>query len=290
MEYEMNHFAWWVPKKLAWREGHHRKPSKTERFLSWPILDPYIPEPPPAGAGRTTRKGFVRPYYPLEEPTLFRVLAYVDVSEDGCLEFASKYGPLGGKPASRLPENFLSSDCAVFQDGDEQWYEGETLDRWRRDIEWMNLAVRVHDARQAKNRPRLLSVLKETYTLAGYATYDDAAKAPVRAARRLLHYVFTKFLPHIGLSVDRDLRRIIRPSSLRDALWLQFQSSIEEGRDFARCKHCNTWFLTPPQASGRKKFCKDSCRVRASEQRSRKQRRRASAKPSNGQKERGVQA
>ena len=256
---EVIEFAWHVPMEgLACRD---RKPDsegagEPVRLLSWPVLEPY----------------FRNPYRPLEEhPTLFRILADVEPTEEGCLEFAGQYGSLGRGPT--MPS--LASDLTVFQvEGSEHWYAGETLARWKRDIEWMSLAVRVCDAWQAKNRSRLLSVLKEAYPLAQCATYEDAAKEPFRAARLLLHHVFSDFLPRVGLSVDRKLRRVIQPASLRDALWLQFQSSIEEGRVFARCEYCRSWFWIPPQTAGRKRFCRDSCRVGASKRRSRKQRNR----------------
>jgi hypothetical protein len=59
------------------------------------------------------------------------------------------------------------------------------------------------------------------------------------------------------------------PTNFWAALWLQFAMSVSEGKAFAKCKECGTWFEVTAKA-GRKSqgrstrmYCSDSCKAKA---------------------------
>lgn len=247
-------FSWQEPRLVAYLPvGDWRRPK--QRFLSWDFQGPS------------------RSYRPLEEPALFRTFASTALTEEGILDFATKYGPLGAeyfrikhdKPHKRV-------------------HLGETFKLWQGNIRWMNRAVQIWDAYRTNSRKRkrlLLPLLNEVdrrlaanrykYVLRSTGPSEDeiVLRDPLERARVVLSWLVDLYVHAIPLAFDHSLHLSIEPMTLRDALWLQLATSIEGEKDYGRCEWCNQWFLIPPKASGRKRFCKDSCRVMASQRRHR---------------------
>ncbi len=264
-------FKWHTPEAgLSWKlprtvcEGRGEWQSSNQRFLVWDFL------------------GACQLYRPLDEPTLFRVFASTTPTEEGILGFASKYGPLGARPHRVL-----------LDEPDKTEYQGELLETWEANIWWMNRAVQIWDAINGRPRKRklLLSLLNERdferaanlhiYDLkpSGPSERESVTRDPLAHARFILSHLVDRSIHEVPLAFGPDLHVSIGPQSLRDALWLQLATSIEGKKAYGRCEWCNQWFLIPPKASDRKRFCKDSCRVMASQHRRRVAMQRGRGRP-----------
>lgn len=69
----------------------------------------------------------------------------------------------------------------------------------------------------------------------------------------------------------------VMPTTLLEAMWLQFGQAVESNKAFRQCRHCGTWFdLSPKAARVDKVFCTEACKARAYRQRLAKQERGAS--------------
>ncbi|MFO0852762.1 MAG: sigma factor-like helix-turn-helix DNA-binding protein, partial [Gemmataceae bacterium] len=57
----------------------------------------------------------------------------------------------------------------------------------------------------------------------------------------------------------------LEPQTLRDALWVQFQSAIAGGKDYRTCPGCGNWFEVSATEDGRttrRQYCHSRCKVR----------------------------
>ena len=63
--------------------------------------------------------------------------------------------------------------------------------------------------------------------------------------------------------LSKHLDLIMRPNSLKDALWLQFAQAVTRDTKFERCDRCKKWFQLGAKNSQKKMFCSTACKQAA---------------------------
>jgi hypothetical protein len=61
----------------------------------------------------------------------------------------------------------------------------------------------------------------------------------------------------------KALRVRVIPSSLLAAIWMQFATAVEGGKEYRQCDTCKTWFEVSAHARAGAKFCRKACRFKA---------------------------
>jgi hypothetical protein len=59
--------------------------------------------------------------------------------------------------------------------------------------------------------------------------------------------------------LSKHLDLILRPKSLKDALWLQFAQAVTRGTNFEQCIRCKKWFQLGTKNSQKKLYCGNAC-------------------------------
>jgi len=152
---------------------------------------------------------------PLDKfPHLFLYFAQLELTAQACVDFADRYGPL-----TRAGNT-----------------EGEYLEKWFREIQWMRSAVEL-------------------------ATEDLA-----EAVRRLVGGPGTKLAGVIDLAPP-DERAVLGlvPEDLAEAMRLQLLLAVANGWPLQRCARCAKWFESGRGAAATRRsgarFCSDHCRA-----------------------------
>jgi hypothetical protein len=236
-------------------------------------------------------------YSPLEEPVaLYRELAGIDLTPDGTLVFANRYGHLGG----------AAEDLEL---------KADIFGRWVSTVGWLREAVRIWDLYQAEDIDALGELFRWTGDRVDYVfssplldslggdhrgrTEEKAAQLRAENKQYLQGYdilgterglnpslrvrqgdllrpaiVFVlgqvnQYLPrHNGplLKWNPTQHKIAyqdTPFNLFGAVWLQFAQAIHSGKKGRRCQRCGLWFEVSSGSSRTDKlFCSNSCRTR----------------------------
>ena len=230
-----------------------------------------------------------RVYDPFEQSALFKTFGSVEPTETGILEFAGKFGLLGGTYTHRLREPDPGGQPNVFWPG-----VGETRQDWAAEIGLMAHVIDLLDAYRSADAVRLREhihweqirdgyrVLYTTPAIAGWkrqstliAAYPASALATVQVGD-LIGPAWTAILsvanaqlerhPLHAALVDRGggaAALTLPPASLVGALWLQAARSIADSPVIQRCAACGEYF----QITGGKRvdsiYCSPGCRLRA---------------------------
>jgi hypothetical protein len=244
-------------------------------------------------AGRQPPK---RWYAPLrDEPALFRTFADTEATEAGVLQFANRFGLLGGHAA------FMFDVRGPFSNEEDDFdvrNQAEPLSNWIREILAMRQAVALWDIASGGDRAGLADLFIWT---SGVLTYrprrewtvnvghewparldpllregensdryrrikDDAIGAAMLAVETLTNTQLSlAILPRLveNLRTGWPVLRYV-PNYLLGALWCQFTTAVNEGRRYRTCRQCGNWFELPQRGSriGRE-FCSNACRFKA---------------------------
>jgi hypothetical protein len=243
----------------------------------------------------TESHGFqLRRYAPLEtESGLFRDFADTEVSPEGVLAFAGKYGLLGGDQAKLIALDSIDAS------GKRRVGVGEELEDWYTQIIYMRESIRLWKAAtEGKSHLLLPSIawgddntltyrsstavpgldtpsisLFEVITsphsapglLSDFATGDIIRPAKYLVQRWVNQNLAERAAPR--LLWDRHKTSIdlyIVPKSLLGALWFQLAHSIDARVDYRQCDFCKRWFeVSPDVARTNRRYCADRCRSRS---------------------------
>jgi hypothetical protein len=250
-------------------------------------------------------------YHPLkttakETWSLYRELASIDVTPEGALSFANRFGQLEGRAMRPIG-------------GSLQQFE--TFLGWVHVVGRLRETVRIWDLYQAKNVTALAKdirwtgsrvdyvfsqELKETWTITGTGKrarplmdevddddkryswgYDllrtEAEGQPVAAVQS--GEVLVPALLFVVRAINEGIQRnngpllwwddrrgkIVYqdlPFNLYGAVWFQFAQAVHLGRQARRCRVCGTWFEVAAEAGRTDRvICSDACRTRSYKER-----------------------
>jgi hypothetical protein len=175
-------------------------------------------------------------------PSTFLEFARIPITPEGVKAFADIYGPL----LSRKTAQYCIDD-----------FFGHYLPVWGSEIRKMRKALELWD--EAK-------------------TTDDFSKL-IRLLERRSEFRYTHDREvGTGMSVllrEQPLgiaRLCIRPTHLRDALWIQLALAIDGNLNLRACIECRSWFtLEAGRGRSDKEYCSNACRMRAYRKRKGKQ-------------------
>ena len=203
-------------------------------------------------------------YDPLSKSGLFLTFSGTEPTKPGILQFANRFGLLS--------------------------LEGkETLKEWQREITMMRQAVEIwglvekgklhileqYPETELPSIDSLIDRRRQKFGLPKKTRNDprdkrkarqkDAVVWIVNVVSDRLKEVQLVFRPHAQNS-PLGIGFIVR--SLRAALWLQFAQAVHGKRELHWCRECQKAFqVEPPFTRRTKRYCSDSCRVRAYQKR-----------------------
>lgn len=271
-------FTWKVPYRgYEWRRFDLPPLERPDRPLDRPFLVPCGELPVPVGES-------AKRYCPLiDTPHLFYVFATTSPTEEGMLEFANKYGTLGQsiiidyhsllyRPAISYQQN---SEIKETDDKGNFFVYGEDFTHWLNEIETISLAYRCWSAIKRQNPCEIDELKKHLFPkdkfhpapLFGMLPPDEE-KNPVGAA---LEHIVSRQLKYslsgaLGVNeTGTGWELTISPSSLRDAIWLQFAQAVSD-EAWSHCEYCQAPFK-PKRRDAR--FCSESHRQLAHQRRRR---------------------
>jgi hypothetical protein len=176
----------------------------------------------------------------------FLEFAGTPLTPDGIKAFADVHGPL----LSRVDEKFPFHD-----------FWGHNLRAWGDTIKEMRKAVDLWDkSRTTGDFSKLIRVLERRSEIR-LPTPGKISEAGIGAN------VLLKEDPR-----NASARLCIRPTHLRDALWIQLALAIDGSESLRTCVECKKWFtISAGQGRSDKEYCSDACRMRAYRKRKGKQ-------------------
>jgi len=231
----------------------------------------------------------VRDYYcPLKKyPTLFKEFSDLELNKDSILNFANKYGMLGG-------------DIVVKLHGQDYY---ESIFAWFWEIYHMNLCMKLfqYSEDEAIIFSEVFSneILRNYFSIDGDEIHLDIKKdyqnpfVPAQYFIENFHILdsaekdmpLTRILPSLAgryiqktiedhldhrlkIHYNKELRNTphslisIKVEGLIGALWLQFYQYAAGLTKFGFCQTCGNWFLQSDQrVVTRKKFCSNKCKI-----------------------------
>src|ERR1035441_8390476 len=286
MSDELTEFTWRVPKNgFRWctASTEHSTPHRVlgarptpGRFLVSAIPDTHLQpgtEYPPL----------------LTHTGLFKQLADTPATEEGILQFANKYGHLGG---------VASVPIAV--PGEPDTSSGEPFEEWKVSILRLRDIVLTWEAAHEPNKEILSAYIRWEPGGVFYRSVGDATLIASETAAELMArftpgdlvmpamYIvqrrINERLSEYGVTPKLLWNRsegglVLRLSahSLIGAIWLQFAKAVEGNKEYKQCQNarCRRWIEVGGNRTARsdKKFCSPSCKSdahrRKSEQASR---------------------
>jgi hypothetical protein len=176
-------------------------------------------------------------------PSTFLEFAQAPFTTDGIKALADRYGPLRTQMAEQ----------PCFDD-----YLGHRIFSWFSEIRELRKAVELWEQSSATgNFSKIIRTLE-------------------RRSER--HFQRDR---EVGVSVnvllkkdplDASARLCIRPTHLRDALWIQLALAIDGNLNLRACIECRSWFtLEAGRGRSDKEYCSNACRMRAYRKRKGKQ-------------------
>lgn len=227
--------------------------------------------------------------YSLEDhPALFRVFADTPPTEEGILEFARKYGRLGGDAEERIQAFFADREVSPI-------VMAERFGTWAGQIEVMRQQVQLWDMARASDTQGLSRFIEwegrdavfchdggsrdrtgSSQTIASWNVAPELLQQlrPGDLIQPTLVVVQRSVNTQLGggrvsprLLWDHTQTRAslhIVPNSLIGALWLQFARAIDGDRSYRRCTECQKWFeISPKTARTTRLYCSNACRSKA---------------------------
>lgn len=183
---------------------------------------------------------WVTRYAPLiDHSALFRTFADLPISAQSIVNFADRFGFLGGTATRR------------YRMTDGHIGFGEPVDVWHDAIRDMRVVVQAWDRARRDDpdgRPR-------------WQGRDEL--------RRVQRAVNAKLSAETGARLlwvadEGHLALRLRPDSLLGALWLQLAQAIDGNARYRSCRVCSAWFeLHPDRARTDRAYCSDACRFKA---------------------------
>lgn len=273
------------------------------RRAAGPKSDRLVPMLTSASAATNSVLELAKWYAPLRDrPALFLTFADTPITERGILEFADRFGMLGGsavvttdsgleaEPFAEWANRILFMrqvialwDLASARDVDQLRdvvvVAGDSV-RFQPKLEWVTPDWREPKSSQKvpENPSRAQCDFIEA-TEPFDVALDEAARERLRRfgridvidwAFRTVAVIADKYL-HAALSsrlrishVSGEGELIQEPDSLGSALWLQFAEAITNQTRFHVCKQCGEWFALPTRGARiSREYCSNSCRTRA---------------------------
>lgn len=250
---------------------------------SLPVLIPKSIWPKPA-----------RRYAPLDEETgLFRILADVELTREGLLAFANRYGWLGNTRVTVYDPKLQVS-------GQIPHRSGEVWPAWVDAVKSLHLAVRLWEMARAGDTAGLAQHVRWVDDDLVYCFSDPqwmkaGIEGPlppgercwyirrsmeaewlncspgdlVAPARNCVQMEMNQKLRDIGAQLLWNRSRTRQelcfvPPHLLAAVWLQFAQAVDGNKGYRSCEQCGRWFeLSPKMARADKLFCTSACRSRA---------------------------
>ncbi len=233
---------------------------------------------------------------PLDHGGLFRTFATTETTPEGVLLFAKKYGFLGTHQTGiHFEEGDASYALTAFM---ESGRDGEALEKaltekpsdafgepvqdWFILIRQMRRILRLFDnledfAPKCVRWKGYKEVWFDIPDLDNTLIASDEVNPELLSELRpgdpigpamvwLLSYInaeIKKTTPKLSIIGGRP-QTYISPSSLLEAMWLQFSIAITEEKQHRACEHCGDYFeIGTGRGQKTKKFCSESCRVMA---------------------------
>ncbi|MFC1628424.1 hypothetical protein ACFL3H_04865 [Gemmatimonadota bacterium] len=233
-----------------------------------------------------------------EETALFRTFADTKVTREGILEFADKYGSLGGDVRRIVLR--VSKTSTSKRDRQSRPDKAEPFSVWIQEIAAMKRAVELWDMLRESEEDELSryivwdgedelpyydshpdSIDSETpregnmahrITLHGktrrrnwqyFQTGDLIQPAWNQLSKEINRGIEDRVLP--ALLWDSSYSRMIlmlEPNSLIGAMWLQFAHAVSGEQEYRRCLTCDKWIAINSQQS-RMKYCSGKCRQKS---------------------------
>ena len=212
---------------------------------------------------------------------LFRIFALeTEPTEDGIVQFANKYGLLGGNASKGiLLKAHTELGC------------GETLADWLAEIQEMQDLVKLWDAARKPHISLLMKCIRwdELRTSVEYSL--DRGRTGETIASSVIHPQVLAMIkpgdviaPAYWLLQSRINKKLTQhgvagrllwkpdmssftvhlvPNSLAGCLWLQFAKAIEGNKNHRQCDNCKLWFELGGSREARadKKFCTPNCKA-----------------------------
>src|SRR5262249_23246502 len=111
----------------------------------------------------------------------------------------------------------------------------------------------------------IITAQSDPDTFAGLRPGDVRGPAMLYVGQRINEHIASKVETRI-VHVPRfeATEMIAIPETFLSGLWLQFAQAVAGGKQYARCKECQTWFETSlPGARKTRMYCSDLCKVKA---------------------------
>jgi hypothetical protein len=242
---------------------------------------------------------------------LFRIFTETPATEDGVLQFANRYGHLGGHCLRRISEPDPVKPN-LFWPG-----HGELLSEWTTELGLMRHAVLdLWDNIRTGDTLRLKPYITWEKSIVGFRVHytcpelagrkrtafviaDQREDKPFTQIRNgdilrpawlaLLRIitVHSRRFPLNGVLTDRSTAKedsaefSISADSLLGAMWIQFARAVANNPDFRRCAQCGDEFEITTDKRADAKFCSPTCRLRAYRKRVKQQARRGTSRRKN---------
>jgi hypothetical protein len=203
-----------------------------------------------------------------EETALFLEFAKVDLTCEGVVAFANRYGTLGLPVTIGSPRTNKQQGINV----------GEALAAWYTEISAVRRLLPLY---YPDRKPEIIFETDTERITARWPngwemvvfratepdTYERLKGKPTEIMRHYLKMqINRKLSEHTStgrlLDYNGALTLFIVPSSLIAAIWLQFACAIDDNRKYRSCKNCKKWFGLG--GAGRRadaETCSDSCRA-----------------------------
>lgn len=184
--------------------------------------------------------------------SLFMEFADLSQEPNDILEFANRYGLLGGPCRQRI--NIAGgSDKGQIVEG-----VGEPVESWRGEIVALRQAIdlwkMVSPIRQDAGR----ALKRETSDNSPSTKAIVELQAAIR--KRTSGYIFVE----VAEDAEKPCRLELRPRSLLAGLWMQLAVAVDDNLEFKRCIECGkSYNATPGAARKTKSYCSDACRAHA---------------------------
>ncbi len=221
-----------------------------------------------------------RGYRPLSHTGLFRTFAETTPTREGILSFAHRYGRLGSTidTLAAVTDPDKSTEAICF---------AERFEDWVYQIRTMHSAVSLWEMVQNHDTKGLQQfIIWEKYSVRFQSPHSSSVIAgpdwqEVLWRRFQAGDVIEPALVVVQDIVNKNLVRRVSPqlllkhdspglilyhlpTSLLDALWLQFAQAINGNKRYQRCRECNDAFeLTPEITRADRVYCSDACRMKA---------------------------
>lgn len=275
----MNHFDWYVSETGV-------------QVLNLEAVPWIRPSDPPDGATKRWRR-----YTPLgSHPALCRAFASIDGSQKSIEDFATKYGQLAnpekGEPLAAWKEAIADMRSAV-----ECWdkernvvvsLSGENVGKTSilagafsagSFAAETSITSGDHDVDVVARLPQGHSAYALKFS-GGVSKPNDAFEFLASKIDQYISNVLTVVVLHhpvlpsrstggTRVWVDWEMQRkglslLPCPTTLLEAMWVQFGQAVEANKSFRQCRHCGAWFdLSPKAARADKVFCTDACKAKA---------------------------